>query len=124
MENKRKYYNRATLVNAKREIKGDYKLLKMVFKVRDPEANEDVTKFFSMFLTQDSNDRNRETLQRLGVEKPPEAVTYDTVQSLEGLGTRVVDLVEEKNGEYNNIKYINRPNFGVKVYDMKPKTPF
>jgi hypothetical protein len=123
MENStRKYYNRVALTGAQRGEVGasKHKVLKLRFSAWDPEAGEQCSKFYTMFLNEQNNERNREVLLHLGVEQPPPVVNFEAVADLNGLGTRTVDLVEEENEEgYANIKYINEPKFGQRVYDMK-----
>jgi len=115
----RKYYNLSTLIGANRgEMKG-HKVLKLRFNVYDRDAKEQAKKYFTMFLSQENNDRNREILQHLGVEKPPAEVTLAAVENLNGLGARTVDLVTDTNDAgYENISFINEPRFGIKVHDL------
>ena len=126
METKaRKYYNRSSLVGASRGTvgQGEHKVLKLRFSAYDKDTKEPTQKFFTMFLTKENNDRNRETLQVLGVESPPEVVSFDNVKELPGLGNNVIDLVAETNeAGYENVKFINKPKFDMTVWDMKPKT--
>jgi hypothetical protein len=120
MENKqRKYFNRSSLVTAARGEVGEakHKVLKLRFRTFDREAKEQVDKWFTMFLTQENNERNQETLRTLGVQSPPAVVSYDNVETLPGLGNNVVDLVAEVNeAGYENTKYINPPKFDMKVF--------
>lgn len=121
MENStKKYYNRANLLFANKEVKGEYKMLKLCFQTYDKEAKEPVQKYAALFLNSDNNERNQETLQHLGCTNVPDRVDFDSVEKLEGLGTRVVDLVAEDNEQgYENVKFINAPKFGVRVFDTK-----
>ena len=125
MENKeRKYFNRSSLTSVERGTIGadGHKVLKLRFSSYDREKKEAVSKWFTMFLTKENNDRNAETLQTLGCTAIPPAVTYDACAELPGLGNNVVDLVTEVNeAGYENTKYINPPKFDLKVFDMKPK---
>lgn len=120
MENDKKYFNRANLVNAQRGIKDESKFLNLMFSTYDPDKKEAVTKWHRMFLTQENNERNQEKLHALGVTDVPGIVSYDTVAKLSGLGTKTVDLVEtpSTDGKYRNIAFINEPKFGVRVFDM------
>ena len=123
MENStRKFYNRAQLVNAQRGTtkNGEHKILNLMFSVWDKDERGVVTKWAKLFLNEKANERNRETLMHLGVEKPPEVVSYETVEKLDGLATRTVDLVCETNDQgYENVSFINQPKFGLRVFDMK-----
>ena len=130
MENKtRKYYNRSTLTGVERGTVGaaGHKVLKLRFTAWDRDTKEQVNKYHTMFLTQENNDRNQQTLMTLGVERPPEIVSFDEVArdgALAGIGKNVVDLVAEENDAgYENVKYINEPKFDLKVFDMAPKAP-
>ena len=118
--NTKKYYNRSALTGAERAQLKDYKVLKMRFSAYDADAKEQVSKWFTMFLTEENNDKNREILLHLGVENPPEVVSHDTIGDLNGLGLRTVDLVAETNDAgYENIKFINEPKFGQRVFDAR-----
>ncbi len=122
--NEKKYYNNSQLIGAERGLVGgaQHKVLKLRFTAWDRTAKEQVTRYFTMFLTKENNERNRDTLQALGVTNVPGAVTFEAVQQLEGLGTRAVDLVETTNeAGYQNIKFVNPAKFGVKVFEMRPK---
>lgn len=122
--NEKKYYNNSQLIGAERGFVGadQHKVLKLRFRAFDRTTKEQVTKFFTMFLTKENNERNRETLQSLGVTNVPGAVTFEAVQQLQGLGTKAVDLVETTNeAGYQNIKFVNPAKFGVKVFEMRPK---
>lgn len=118
MEKKeRKYYNRAAVTGANIQEKKGYKLLNLRFSAWDSEAKEQVNKYFTMFLSEDNNERNQEHIRLLTGQEPPKFVTAEAVEKLSGLGLRTVDLVEETNDAgYANIKYINEPKFGVKVF--------
>ena len=129
MEQKqRKYYNRSSLTSVERGSVGaaGHKVLKMRFSSYDREKKEAVSKFFTMFLTEENNDRNRETLQILGATAPPAVCSYENLTGeIPGLGNNVIDLVAEDNeAGYENVKFINKPKFDMKVWDMKPKGDF
>lgn len=121
MENTRKYYNRAALTGAQRGEVGaaNFKVLKLRFSTWDRDTSEQVSKFYTMFLTEENNERNKEVLKFLGVEQPPEIISFDAVKYLPGLGLRTVDLVAETgDAGYENVKYINEPKYGQNVFDM------
>tara|TARA_R110002020_G_scaffold207256_2_gene412650 strand:- start:5155 stop:5586 length:432 start_codon:yes stop_codon:yes gene_type:complete len=121
----RKYYNRSSLASAERGFVGEkqHKVLKLRFASYDREKKEGTSKFFTMFLTEENNERNRDTLHILGVSPVPAVVSFDNVDKLSGLGDNVVDLVAETNDAgYENVKYINKPKFDLKVFDMKAKS--
>lgn len=120
--NNRVYNNRAGLTGAERGLAGSYKVLKLRFAAWNAEKKIQEALWYTMFLTEENNDRNREVLQHLGVESPPEIISYETVPELKGLGTRTVDLVSEINeAGYSNVKYVNEPKFGQRVFDMTEK---
>jgi len=123
-QKERTYYNFSSLKNAQRGRVGEaeHPVLKLAFTAFDRQAKELTTKYATLFLTEENNDRNRETLQLLGVKKPPAVCNLDnmTDDNLVGLGSRTVDLVAEvNNAGYENVKYINEPKFSVRVWDMK-----
>jgi hypothetical protein len=129
MENKnRKYFNRSSLTSAERATVGQagHKVLKLAFQAFDREEKKPVRQFFTMFLTEENNERNRETLLHLGVQQPPEVCSYENLSGeIPGLGNNVVDLVAEENDAgYMNVKYVNPPKFDMKVWDAKPKGEF
>ena len=93
----RTYYNRcrllfATLATSKN---GQHKMLKLKF---DPPPTRDGTsdaKWINLFLNEQNNERNRETLQRLGLRAVPETCSYHELEKadFDGLGDNLVDLV-------------------------------
>ena len=118
----RTYYNRAGLTGSQAGHKGQYPVLELRFSVWNKEEKAQQNKFHMLFLTEENNQKNRETLQLLGVDNVPEVVNVDAVKELRGLGFRTVDLVEETNDAgYANIKYINEPKYGQKVFDLEQK---
>lgn len=121
-ENKpRTYDNLVNLTNAEIKLAGNFKIMNLRFVTWNKTEKKHVNKFFRMFLTEENNDRNRATLQLLGVENPPEVISAETtLKDLPGLGYRTVDLVNEVNDAgYENVKYINEPRYGIKVWDNR-----
>lgn len=128
MEQKERiYYNRSCLTSVQRgEVGADkHKVAKLIFSAYDRQKKEQVTRAYTMWLTQENNERNQETLQVLGVTAVPSIVNFEAFdEEIPGLGNNVVDLVAETDGEYENVKYINPPKFDLKAWDMKKKAPF
>lgn len=127
MENKqRKYYNRSSLQSRSKEvIKGEHKVLKLKFLGVDRETKAPKFLWYTMFLTQENNERNQDTLKTLGCTAIPPMVTYDTVDELPGVGNNVIDLVSETNeAGYENMKYINEPKFDLKCFENDGKKSF
>jgi len=130
----RKFINRVALngVEVGEVGAGNHKVAKFRFTAWDKEKKTNELKFFTMFLTEQSNERNRETLATLGVVNVPAEVTSEAMlKPLPGLGNRVVDLVEEENDAgYMNVKYINEVKFDMKAWPLRAKdgsgegTPF
>lgn len=113
------YFNRCRLLSAKLATSksGEHKLLKLKFDTPTKKEGTEIH-WATLFLNEKNNERNRETLQTLGVSAPPAVCSYDELAKTElvGLGSNVVDLVAEQSGEYMNIKFVNEPRWGVKVY--------
>jgi len=119
------YFNRSACSGAERGTvgAGNHKVLKLRFATYDAAEKTHTNKFYTMFLTKENNDQNREVLQALGCEPVPAVVNFEAVGDLKGIGTRTVDLVETTNeAGYKNIKFINEPKFGTRVFDMRTET--
>jgi len=115
----RTYYNRCRLLLAKLGTVGiaQHKVLKLKFDA-PTKKDETTTHWATLFLNEKNNERNRETLQTLGLRAVPDVVSYDELEKadFDGLGDNVVDLVAEQSGEYENIRFINNPKYSVKVF--------